>query len=310
MHNPALALALCFFLLQGQAPVPSSQGTPQEPQPASPVGQDAATQPAKTSDSPKATGAGKFILQDGTPVKLRITRNVSSADAIVGETVDFEVLEEININEVTVIPKGGTAIGTVTEAVPKRRMGRAGKLEIVLDYVRLADKEKTPVRAVKDAKGGSHTAGMTIGIVATGLLFWPAAPLFLLMHGKDITIPKGAEITAYVNGDQKLVASNFLSQGDTFVFLSAPASGSSQAVAVTNPVGSFEVRSLPESAEIYVDGAFSGNSPAILKLKPGQHVIRVTLPGYKDWSRDLTVQEGSDAHLTANLEKLEPTPQP
>jgi hypothetical protein len=30
------------------------------------------------------------------------------------------------------------AIGAVTEAQPKRRMGRAGKLEIVLDYVRLA----------------------------------------------------------------------------------------------------------------------------------------------------------------------------
>jgi len=29
-------------------------------------------------------------------------------------------------------------------------MGRAGKLEIVLDYVRLADNEKAPVRAVKE----------------------------------------------------------------------------------------------------------------------------------------------------------------
>jgi hypothetical protein len=157
----------------------------------------------------KASTQGQFILQDGTPVKLRLNRNVSSEDATVGESVDFEVLEEVTVNGVVVIPKGGTAIGTVTEAQPKRRMARGGKLEIVLDYARLADSDKAAVRAVKDAKGGGHTRGMTAGIVATGLLFWPAAPFFLFMHGKDIPVPKGAEITAYVNGDMKLNAARF-----------------------------------------------------------------------------------------------------
>jgi hypothetical protein len=237
-----------------------------------------------------------------------MTRNVSSADSTVGESVDFEVLEDVVIDGVTVVPKGGTAIGTVTEAVPKRRMGRAGKLEIVLDYVRLADKEKAAVRAVKDVKGGSHTTGMTVGIVATGLLFWPAAPLFLLMHGKDITVPKGSEVTAYVNGDQKLVAANFLPPGDSVLPLSAPANATSPAAETTpaaNPGGSFELQSNPPSAEVFVDGSFRGNTPATLKLKPGQHTVRVALDGYKDWSRDLTVQEGSDAHLQANLQKAD-----
>ena len=32
-------------------------------------------------------------------------------------------------------------------------------------------------------------------------MFWPAAPLFLLMKGKDIVIPKGHEITVYTNTD-------------------------------------------------------------------------------------------------------------
>ena len=43
----------------------------------------------------------------------------------------------------------------------------------MLAYVRLAATEKAPVRAVKDAKGGSHTVGMTAGIVATSVLFFP-----------------------------------------------------------------------------------------------------------------------------------------
>jgi hypothetical protein len=139
-----------------------------------------------------ATTSAQPVLEDGTPVKLRISQTVSSADAHVDDRVEFEVLEEVRVADVIVIPKGGIAWGTVTEAQSKRRMARGGKLEIVMDSVRLVDGRKAALRAVKDAKGGGHTGAMTAGIVATGLLFWPAAPFFLFMHGKDITIPKGA----------------------------------------------------------------------------------------------------------------------
>ena len=76
----------------------------------------------------------------------------SSADAKAGEKVDFEVLEDVKFGDVIVIQHGAMAIGTVTEAHPKRRMGRAGKLNINIDYVQLVSGEKAPLRAVK---GGS-----------------------------------------------------------------------------------------------------------------------------------------------------------
>ena len=150
-----------------------------------------------------------FVLQDGSPVRMRLSRTLSSADAQLGETVDFEVLEDITIGETTVIKRGGLALGTVTEAQPKRRMGKAGKLNVNIDHVRLANGEKVALRAVKETKGGSNTGKMTGAIVATSIVFFPAAPLFLLVKGKDITIPKGTEITAYVNGDAKLDESRF-----------------------------------------------------------------------------------------------------
>jgi PEGA domain len=300
MRNSALSIGLSWLLIaipfQSQPSGFSDvqQENQAQDQKASPPTQVQQT----TSDAPKPSSPGQFVVQDGTPIKLRFSRNVSSADATVGESVDLEVLEEVMLNGVTVVPKSGTAIASVTEAVPKRRMGRAGKLEIVLDYVRLADNEKVPVRAVKEAKGGSHVGGMTVGIVATSLVFFPAAPLFLLMHGKDITIPKGAEVTAYVNGDLKL---------NPVKFIQAAASSGTDSTSVSTPappvVGSIEVHSVPDSAEVYADGSFMGNAPATLKLGPGQHTIRVSLNGFKEWSRDLTVQAGSDAHLTANLDK-------
>ena len=57
-----------------------------------------------------------FGLQDSTPDKLRISRTISSAESRTGEQVDFEVLEEVRVNEKLVIAKGGTAMATITEA--------------------------------------------------------------------------------------------------------------------------------------------------------------------------------------------------
>jgi len=65
------------------------------------------------------------------------------------------------------------------------------------------------------------------------------------------------------------------------------------------------VHSTPEGAEVYADGNFVGNAPATLKLTPGQHTIRVTQSGYKEWSREIGVQAGSEAHLMASLDKQE-----
>jgi hypothetical protein len=149
-------------------------------------------------------GAEAFALHDGTPVRLRLSRNLSSADAKSGETVDFEVLEEIAVEGTTVIARGESAIGTVTQAEHKKRMARGGKLDLTIDYVRLVNGEKVALRAVKESSGGGHTGAMTGAMVATAIVVWPAAPFFLFMHGKDTTIPKGTEITAYVNGEIKL----------------------------------------------------------------------------------------------------------
>jgi len=142
---------------------------------------------------------------------MRINRTISSADAQVNETVDFEVLDDVKVKDMIIIPRGGMAWGTVTLAQPKRRMGRTGKLNINIDNVRLASGEKVALRAVKDVQGGGHQGAITGAIVATSIVFFPAAPLFLLIHGKDITIPKGTEITAYINGDIPLDPAKFSS---------------------------------------------------------------------------------------------------
>jgi hypothetical protein len=113
------------------------------------------------------------------------------------------------VDQVVVLPKGANAIATVTDAEHKKTMGRAGKLNISISYARLADNEKVALRATQENKGGGHVGAMTTAMVATSIVFFPAAPLFLFIHGKDTTIPQGTEITAFVEGDMHLNMANF-----------------------------------------------------------------------------------------------------
>ena len=221
-------------------------------------------------------------LEDGTPVSLRISQTVSSADAHVNDRVEFEVVDEVRVADALIIPKGGIAWGAVTEAQHKRRLGRGGKLEIVMNSVRLADGETAPLRATKEAQGGGHQGVMTAGIVATGLIFWPVAPAFLFIHGKDITISKGTEVPTFINGNFALDMAKFRAPAPVQVASEAQASTSSDVSVTSNPAG----------ADIEVDGAFVGDTPSTITVTAGDHTISIKKPGFTPWERTVKVSGG------------------
>ena len=271
-------IAVCLFtsVTLAQNAAPTTTATNQTPPAVAP-----------TAAKPAMQGFG---IEDGTPVKIRTARTISSGDAHTGDTLDFEVLEDVSVGGVLVIPKGGIAWGTVTEAEPKRRMGRGGKLNVNIDSVRLTDGEKVALRAVKDTKGGGHVGAMTGAMVATSIVFFPAAPLFLFMHGKDITIPKGTEIAAYINGDTHLDQAKFQS--------GASVPGAS--VSASAATAALDISSTPSGADIEVDGKFVGSTPSSITVAPGDHTVVVKKSGFATWERKISVSTGQIS-LTAEL---------
>lgn len=250
--------------------------------------------PVQDNANPTAPPPPNTLL-DGTTVKLRLGENLSSETAKTGEQVPFEVTEEVLVQGTVVIPKGAQALATVTNAEPKRRMGRGGKLDVNVDSVRLADGEKAQLRAVKENKGGGHVGAMTGAMVATTIVFFPAAPLFLFMHGKSVEIPKGTEVTAFVQGDMHLVMANFGAGGV------APSAAGSPTVAAAAAMVNVSVESSVPGADIEIDGSFVGSTPSSVSVAAGQHTITVKKKGYTDWSRSMNVS-GSGIHLNADLE--------
>ena len=91
------------------------------------------------------------ILAEETPVRMTISRTVSSPDAKKGDNVDFQTLDDIRIGDTIAMPKGSLAIGTITEARPKRRMARGGKLNMSIDDLRSPSGAGLPLRGVQAA---------------------------------------------------------------------------------------------------------------------------------------------------------------
>ena len=275
-------LASLFLVLSGFGNLALAQNGQSAKTPAAPVNVPAA---ALAGPPPPNT------LQDGTAIKLRLAENLTSATAKAGQQVSFEAIEETDVDGVMVIAKGAQALATITSAEPKRSMGRPGKLDVNIDSVRLVDGEKAALSATQNAKGGGHTGAMTAGMVGTAIVFFPAAPLLLFIHGKDITIPKGTEVTAFVSGNMKLDMAHFAPTAPTSVTVAASATAT--------PSGLTIEASVP-NCDIEVDGSFVGSTPSTLNLTPGKHQIVVKKTGYQDWSRSMMVGTGS-SRLSANM---------
>jgi hypothetical protein len=254
-------------------------------------------QPATTVKNVASSG----FLGEDTPVRLRLSQTLSSASAKLNDKVDFEVVEDIKVGNLVVITQGATGIGTVTEARTKKSFGRAGKLNVNIDYVRLANGDKVPLRAVKGGSGGSHTGAMTGAVVATAIVFFPAAPLFFFIKGKNIVIPKGTEITAFVAADTPIDPAKF---GNNAVAAASSINSQTPAgsASETSQFATVLVKSTPDASDITIDGKFMGSTTSTLRLTPGEHSILIEKAGFKSWQRSITVSNGT-VTVDATLEK-------
>lgn len=164
----------------------------------------AGTPPAATSQS---TTPAVLVLQDATPIRLRLTRSLAFTTVKPGDRADFETLDDLRIDGVLVMARGARATATMTEAEPKTRMGRGGKFGVNLDCVPLMNGDKAAIRAAKDGQRQGQTGGAP---VPAGAVVRPAAPSLLFTFGRDEAFPEGTVITAYVDGEIKLDPGRFL----------------------------------------------------------------------------------------------------
>ena len=150
--------------------------------------------------APAPVAAAGFTLRNDTPVHVKLTKTISSATAHAGDVVEFEVLDNVLVEGVPVLTKGSTASGVISQAEPKKRFGRGGRLVFSIKSVSLADGEKATVRCYQEISGSPNTSS--------------ADSVVPLASGKDATVPQDTEFTVLVDGDVTLKRESFVTAKD------------------------------------------------------------------------------------------------
>lgn len=214
-----------------------------------------------------------LTLRDATPIRMRLTRELTFATVKPGEMVDFEILDDLRIDGLLVITHGAKATATIRVAEPKTRLGRGGKLGVDLPSIPLLNRDRAAIRTAQEGpKGGP--AGAAAG--PADAVSRPAAPAFLLTFGKDEKFPEGSGITAYIDGESKLDASRFLVD--------------------------MAFASNPQGAMVSMYGAPIGRTPFTTKLAAGTYKIVFSATGQPELQESIVVGPGHANTVTAMFE--------
>jgi hypothetical protein len=187
----------CPAMYAQQAAQAPAQGPAQAPIPVPGSMQAPITAPA-VAQTPAPLDAAKdiptkLVLAEGTDVPLLFDEDISSKTAAEGDPVAFVLAEDIKVGDVVVAKAGCKAFGEVTNAKKSGMMGKAGELNVRLDYLKVGD-VKVHLRGAKGREGNSGTGAA----VALTVLF---GPIGLIKHGSNIDIKKGAPMKVYVGDD-------------------------------------------------------------------------------------------------------------
>src|SRR5579862_1218417 len=274
--------------------------------------------------------SAQVTVPDGAKIRVRLEQNLSSDNAEQGETVDFAVTQEVRVGDAVVVANGARATGTIIRAEEKRRLGRAGHLDFTIDRVQLVDGNWLSVRYTPQKNNGK-SEGLKTGLITAGVaaIFWPAAPLVMLHHGKDATIIKG-RIYEVFSDESAYVASAVAASTPTMTRALPQAPVTMVRMADGSPVGNgglprsintasnvalanntsaiggtpnyqagaemqaatLNVTSSYAGADIEVDGMFVGSAPSTIQMTPGMHQITVK-HGASMWQRQIQVTGGS-----------------
>jgi TPR repeat protein len=106
-----------------------------------------------------------------------------------------------------------------------------------------------------------------------------------------------------VRGESPSSATNAVPHLSGSGVVQANAADTASTPASASKTGVVNVSAADDSCEIFVDGAFVGNTPAKVKLTEGAHIVEVKRAGFKDYRKQIKITEGSELTLRAVLEK-------
>ena len=136
----------------------------------------------------------KIKIPERTVIPVKLIQQLKGDQALIGQSVDFEVSRDIIIDDFIVIKRGAPTYATITSSEKAGYVSQGGKIGISMDYCKAIDGSKVYLRSILSKEAESH---MGANIAASFIL----CPLILIAKGDEAEIPVGTEYKAYVEND-------------------------------------------------------------------------------------------------------------
>ena len=140
------------------------------------------------------------VLKDGTDVAVRLAENVNGNMSFTGESIYFQVVDDVIADGETVIAKGAFVKGVVHEAVGRKSMGKGGSLTLMPKSLQAGNGEIVKFERNPLSQEGRKRTGATVAHV----VMW--GPLGLFAKGRAAFMFKDTEFDITVDGDYELDA--------------------------------------------------------------------------------------------------------
>jgi len=151
----------------------------------------------------------EVVVPAGTLVPVRFLSTLNSKNNKTGETFDFQIAENVFIDNKLIIPANSAGLGEITLAKKARILAQPGKLE--LNFKAITALDGTPIDLIMGEKAEEENKRLYVavgaGLLGLIILSNPIGLAFgALIPGKEVKIDEGTEIFLQVKDDTTVIA--------------------------------------------------------------------------------------------------------
>jgi len=151
----------------------------------------------------------EVLIPAGTLVPVRFLSTLSSKNNKTGETFNFQIAENVFLDNKLIIPANYEGIGEIAKAKKATILSRPGKLEIEFKSVLALDGTSLSLILGEEAEEENKRLYVAIGAGILGLIIL-SSPVGLvlgaLIPGKNVKIEEGTEMFLQVESNTSVIA--------------------------------------------------------------------------------------------------------
>lgn len=151
----------------------------------------------------------EVVIPAGTLVSIRFLNTLSSSSNKTGETFNFQISENLFLDNKLIIPVNSEGVGEITKAKKATLLSRPGKLEIEFKSLSALDGTSLSLILGEEAEEENKRLYVAIGAGILGFIILSnpvGLVLGALVPGKNVKIEEGTEMFLQIENDTPVIA--------------------------------------------------------------------------------------------------------